>query len=157
MDPTEEQDITEKPKVEMEVIKISGYDSLAVRALFDFLQGYKNLLETCEQFSVLVDMLKLCDFYGIQRPIRDIIDRMNMLPIDLSNLLDALEFSKKLEIFEHFNEVPPMIVKRCITYARGNLFKWRLLLKFVIDNSHRNDLVVGLLEEICEKKEATIR
>eukprot|EP00088_Acartia_fossae_P034149 TRINITY_DN35024_c0_g1_i1.p1 TRINITY_DN35024_c0_g1~~TRINITY_DN35024_c0_g1_i1.p1 ORF type:complete len:342 (-),score=71.25 TRINITY_DN35024_c0_g1_i1:501-1526(-) len=137
--------------------QISGFNPQSSKILFEQLKGYTAMMEKCQSFDLLTEMLRICDFYAIFKPIPLITDKINKLPINIYNLVDAFESGEKLAVIEMYKAVSHDLFMRCAAFAGGNLVSWQACLSFVVDNSCNRNAVVNIFKLISEQQKCSIR
>ena len=49
----------------------------AMKVLFTYMSGYPGLMDTCQDFAVLQDMILLCTAFDFRNPVVDILKRFD--------------------------------------------------------------------------------
>ena len=86
----------------LKAFNIPDQNPTAVKTLFDYLEGYTTMMDSCDSFSILGNMLAICDFYIINGPIRMIKEKIRELELSVHNLVEAYQAAKKLESLDRF-------------------------------------------------------
>ena len=146
-----------RPKHQFEVIEISDFDPLAVRILFEQLKGYVDVFLSCPSIHVLGQMLMLCDFYAIDKPVKGIKKKLIMLPITMVNLLEAFATAKSLEMIEAYKTIAHNITVRCISFARCNLGCSSNIIDFMVRHKDNINLSLQLFDYLGDQKGACFR
>ena len=93
--------------------------SESVKILFEYLKGYKYLLETCSNLQHFAGILEICVEYEMSRPIPEITSKLEAVGlISMDNLVDAFEMADDLEEIEGQEQMADRIRERCILLAR---------------------------------------
>ena len=138
-------------------VDLSKYNPLSVKYLMEYLSDFKDLLQGCKELTVLGDILILCDYYGIGKPVTEIRNVVYETAIDFSNAIESFEVSRKIELIDAFADLASHLRMKSASFLRFNLAGWQLLIYFLVANENKIDIAVDILEELAEKEEALIR
>ena len=120
--------------------------------------GYTELLETCTvEMTLLGDMLRLCDDFGMQGPVAKIIERVELCTITMDNLVEAVTEAEKLETIHQFKKLAQDVFQRCVSFARSNFASWQVILGFVLKNKGNVECAIKLCTAIKNDNLAVIR
>jgi hypothetical protein len=90
---------------------------VAVRAIFEWLKGHTEILTGINSFSEFGELLMLCDFYAIDKPINIIVLEIIELRITMDNILEAFATAKELEAVVAYKDVArDMIARKVYSY-----------------------------------------
>ncbi len=123
----------------------------------EYLSDFKDLLQGCKELTVLGDILILCDYYGIGKPVTEIRNVVYETAIDFSNAIEAFEVSRKIELVDAFADLASHLWMKSTSFLRFNLAGWQLLINFLVANENKIDIAVDILEELAGKEQAFIR
>eukprot|EP00088_Acartia_fossae_P035049 TRINITY_DN3605_c0_g1_i7.p1 TRINITY_DN3605_c0_g1~~TRINITY_DN3605_c0_g1_i7.p1 ORF type:complete len:817 (+),score=223.81 TRINITY_DN3605_c0_g1_i7:57-2507(+) len=141
-----------------EIIPLVGYNQKAVKVIFDFLSGYTEMLEASTAgLTVLGDMLRLCNDFGMQSPVMNIIQRIEQTNITIDNLVEAVTEAEKLETICQFKMLAQDVFQRCVAFARSNFASWQVVVAFILKNRGRIDCAVKLCRALKNDYGAVIR
>eukprot|EP00088_Acartia_fossae_P030316 TRINITY_DN31284_c0_g1_i6.p1 TRINITY_DN31284_c0_g1~~TRINITY_DN31284_c0_g1_i6.p1 ORF type:complete len:465 (-),score=64.95 TRINITY_DN31284_c0_g1_i6:86-1480(-) len=140
------QEDEEKDFSILRVHNIVGFSPIAVKALFDHVEGHSNILNDCTSFDVLGDMLLLCDYYMMSEPEKIIIDKIKKTPVTIQNLVLVFETGKKLESHTRLRPVADFLIRRCISFAGTNFPSWQSLLCFIVNNTSKVEEVLAIIQ-----------
>ncbi len=62
----------------------------------EYISGFKEFLQGCKDLAILGDILLLCDYFEINKPVTEIRNIVFETAINFSNAIDAFEVSRKL-------------------------------------------------------------
>ena len=114
------------------------------------------MLQECKSFSVLVDVLCICDYYLISSPVSHIIERIDQLSLSVNNMIEAYESAQKLAAHQRFQGLAKDLQGRSIAYARSNLASWQCLISFIAGNCDNVESVVQVLEHLFDATQTCI-
>ena len=123
----------------------------------EYISGFKELLQGCKDLAILGDILLLCDYFEINKPVTEIRNIVFETAINFSNAIDAFEVSRKLESVYDFADFASHLHMKSISFLRFNLAGWQLLINFLVANENKRNVVIGILEELAGKQDALIR
>ncbi len=128
----------------------------AVKGIFNYLDGYNDMLLYCNDFSSIKDILKFCDTYDMKVPELDeeIFDMIPDIDLTLDNVLDAVECC---QIMPNCSLQREDLLSRCYYVAESRLNTYNTLLNFIVENKTKSSAIVVLLESIYSRKEASNR
>ena len=92
------------------------------------------MMDNVNDFEILADMIRLCDFYGIQKPIPLISHKISTTKLNMTNLLSCKRACQVLKNLVKFTLLTKNLQDRCRTFARGNLASWQSLVTFIADS-----------------------
>ena len=142
----------------LKAFNIPDQNPTAVKTLFDYLEGYTTMMDSCDSFSILGNMLAICDFYIINGPIRMIKEKIRELELSVHNLVEAYQAAKKLESLDRFKVDAKNLVGRSLAYGSVNLAAWQCLISFVVDNGEKLEEVVNILQHFGQQdRQCSIR
>ena len=136
----------QRPQVDL--IDIVGYKGCTVKILFEYLLGYKQLMEDCADFLIFADMLMLCKAYDIKSPITDINKEINSICLSMENLMSALEALEIIRPVDEYERIYCSLRASCVDFARRNFTSRKMLVDFVLENQDKSLIVCGLLHNI---------
>jgi len=128
----------------------------AVKGIFNYLDGYNDMLLYCNDFSSIKDILTFCDTYAMKVPELDeeIYDMIPDIELTLDNVLDAVECSQMMPNGSSQREE---LLSRCYGAAESRLNTYNTLLNFIVENKTKSSAVVVLLESKYSRKKASYR
>ena len=107
--------------------------------------------------TLLGDMLRLCDDFGMQGPVAKIIERVELCTITMDNLVEAVTEAEKLETIHQFKKLAQDVFQRCFSFARSNFASWQVILRFILKNKGNVECAIKLCTAIKNDNLAVIR
>ena len=144
-------------KQQVDLLDIQGYSGQSVKILFEYLKGYNLLIEDCEEFDKLVDMLLFCNSYDIKRPVAKIKTQICKIDFEMDEVLDTLETLEKFEHLEEYEEIYNDLFSKCVAIAKENLVSQQKIIEFLLDNQTKAGSILQLLEDLYVDCSETIR
>ena len=89
------------------------------------------MMDDVDDFEVLADMIRLCDYYGIQKPVPLISHKISTTKLNMSNLLACKRACQVLQNLAKFALLTKNLEDRCSIFARANLASWQSLVTFI--------------------------
>ena len=133
-----------------QIVEIQGYKARAVTIFWDLIKGFDELLTTCQDYTILADMLIFADFYDIQGTNDAIAHQISEVKVRKENLIQGMAAVEKLEKIENFENIASSLEKRCIDYTESTYRSAKAVGFLVTENSDNIDLVIRLLD-MCFK------
>ena len=109
------------------------------------------MIESVDDFHELTDMIRLCDFYGMKKPLPLISHKLCTVKLSMHNLLPCTKAYLVLKELVGFTSLAKTLYERCVTFARANLASWQSLVIFIADNSTEMAAVDQVLRSVREK------
>ena len=141
----------------MKLIELSGYSRLSLKYLIEYLTGYCTLLQECKDVIVIGDMIRLCDFYDMKRPLPELLAKISNLKIDMKNVVKVYQVSRNLDMIDDCKDLASNLSLKCISFLRFNIGSWQVLINFLVNNGSLKDLVFILIEKITKDNVGTLR
>ena len=87
-----EANISNPEVIKTRVITVpEGYDPKAAEILFGYVKGLDVLLQYIQDYKLLEDVLRLCDYYEILSPLEALVSHMHKnMPINMTNVIKVL-------------------------------------------------------------------
>ena len=131
---------------EVSNLKITGYNVKAVKILFDYLNGFGEMMESVDNFEELADMIRFCDFYGIQGPVALLSHKIKTLKLTMDNVLACIKACAVLVRLPAFTHLENILSAKCKTFAAANFGSWQPLMTFFADKCEGLDSINLALE-----------
>ncbi len=129
-----------------QMVEIEGYKARAVTIFWDLIKGFNELLTTCQDYTILADMLIFADFYDISRLNDAIIHQIDKVKVGKKNLIQAMAAVENLEKLDRYENIASTLEKRCINFTESTFKSANDVGLLVTKNSDNIDLVVRLLD-----------
>jgi hypothetical protein len=114
----------------IDTIDLNAFNPTSVWILFNYLNGHPDLIVTCNDLKDLYGILKLCDQYSIENPVKDILIRIKTCGIiSADNLVEAMEIVQNIGCMKNYDDIAEILFQRCMTYARINFASWQVIMK----------------------------
>ena len=101
-------------------------------------------MDSCKNFTILEDAIRLCIFYDLKKPIERIVQRFEAAPVTKSNLLDVLGVCEKLHTIEGFQQLfkdlTQELLGKCVDLCRKDLELYNLVKGIEQKNSFASKL-----------------
>ena len=92
-------------------------------------------MDNVDDFEILADMIRLCDYYGIQKPVPLISHKISTTKLNMTNLLSCKRACQVLQNLVKFTLLTKNLEDRCSTFARANLASWQSLVTFIAEST----------------------
>ena len=99
------------------------------------ISGYGDMMDNVDDFEILADMIRLCDYYGIQKPVPLISHKISTTKLNMTNLLSCKRACQVLKNLVKFTLLAQNLEDRCSTFARANLASWQSLVTFITNST----------------------
>ena len=136
-----------------QLVEIQGYKARAVTIFWDLIKGFNELLTTCQDYTILSDMLLFADFYDIHRLNNVIFQQIDKVKVGKENLIPGMAAVEKLEKLDIYKNNASTLEKRCIEFTESTYRSAKTLGLLVTKNSDNIDLTIRLLDS-CSKMNA---
>ena len=136
-----------------QLVEIQGYKARAVTIFWDLIKGFNELLTTCQDYTILSDMLLFADFYDIHRHNNAIFQQIDTVKVGKENLIPGMAAVEKLEKLDIYKNNASTLEKRCIEFTESTYRSAKTLGLLVTKNSDNIDLTIRLLDS-CSKMNA---
>ena len=89
----------------VDTVEIAGFKTEAVKIFFTYLAGHDSVVESCKQFSILADMIYICEKYEFTNHVNVIIKSIFSCPITMDNLIEVVDISEGLSKLEKYKKL----------------------------------------------------
>jgi len=121
-------------EIQLSVYHIQDFDPLAVKIVFEMLLKYDMMKNTMNDFGVLAEMFRVCDYYGIKvkSVIRAIEKQLDSVPLLSTCIMSAMKAVVCLEKIEQFKQVANKLEDRVTRFMKNSLTTPTEVMSFVV-------------------------
>jgi len=121
-------------EMQLSVYHIQDFDPLAVKIVFEMLLKYDMMKNTMNDFGVLAEMFRVCDYYGIKvkSVIRAIEKQLDSISLVKTCIMSAMKAVVVLEKIELFKQVANKLEDRVTRFMKNSLTTPIEVMSFVV-------------------------